>query len=220
MSRRNPAACSWAPCFSSQLIWLIIFSRTTHKARISASACAASRSPNTEKVSHLPVKNVGQLPTFLRKSHPTLSKSSPSRSALLLVLPHRNRPPVANPAIHSGTCGLRQRGQLVVGGRQGRGTRSGPNTRRRSHRAADGGDSIVTLPFDVAYEVRALKFKSNYAEPERNSILRLVRDGGVRRLAMRTAAPRSRRPVHVRRRWGVEPWRRRTRLLPVWSPPR
>ena len=78
MSRRNAAASSWVPCFSSQLIWLIIFSRTTHKARISASACAASRSPNTERVSHLPVKNVGQLPTFLRKSHPTLSKSSPA----------------------------------------------------------------------------------------------------------------------------------------------
>jgi transposase-like protein len=39
------------------------------------------------------------------------------------------------------------------------------------------------------------------------------------RLAIRTGALRRRRPIHVRRRWRVAPWRRRTRPLPAWSLP-
>jgi hypothetical protein len=35
MSRRNAAASNCLSCFSSQVIWLIILSRTSHKARIS-----------------------------------------------------------------------------------------------------------------------------------------------------------------------------------------
>jgi hypothetical protein len=45
-----------------------------------------------------------------------------------------------------------------------------------------------------------------------------TRATGVR-LAIRAGALRRRRPVHVRRRWRVATWRRRTRLLPVWSLP-
>jgi hypothetical protein len=44
-------------------------------------------------------------------------------------------------------------------------------------------------------------------------------DGGIRRLAISAGALRCRRPVHVRRRWRVASWRRKTRLLPVSSPP-
>jgi hypothetical protein len=44
-------------------------------------------------------------------------------------------------------------------------------------------------------------------------------DGGVKRLAISAGALRYRRPVHVRRGWRVASWRRRTRLLPVWSLP-
>jgi hypothetical protein len=44
-------------------------------------------------------------------------------------------------------------------------------------------------------------------------------DGGIRRLAISAGALRCRRPVHGRRRWRVASWRRKTRLLPVSSPP-